>query len=133
MELAKLEPGVTSPARITGGRMFVASIGAGLSFIPRVGHTRVTVDGANITTPQTAGVLFNVSQEAVQEFQIATVNFDASTSMTTNGAINIVTRSGSNDFRGAGFYFYRDHHLAAYSGLRGDPRRPRHVDRPREP
>ena len=124
LELARLEPGVTGPGRQTGGRMFVASLGAGLNFIPRVGHTRVTVDGANITTPGTAGVLFNVSQEAVQEFQIATVNFDASTSMTTNGAINIVTRSGSNDIRGAGFYFYRDHHLAAYPGLRRDPDNP---------
>ena len=124
LELARLEPGVTGPGRQTGGRMFVASLGAGLNFIPRVGHTRVTVDGANITTPGTAGVLFNVSQEAVQEFQIATVNFDASTSMTTNGAINIVTRSGSNDIRGAGFYFYRDHHLAAYPALRRDPDNP---------
>jgi hypothetical protein len=43
---------------------------------------------------------------------------------TTNGAVNIVTRAGSNDFRGSGFAFYRDHHLAAYPGLSRDRRNP---------
>src|SRR5262249_46918492 len=48
-------------------------------------------------------------------------DFDLSTNLTSNGAINIVTRSGGNDFHGGGFYFYRDHNLAAYPGLRHDP------------
>ena len=114
LELAKLEPGVTNPLRLPDNRTFVAPLGAGLQTIPRIGSTRVTVDGASITTPTTVGTVLQVSQDAVQEFQIATVNFDASTSMTSNGAINVVTRSGSNQVRGAGFYFYRDHNLAAY-------------------
>jgi hypothetical protein len=42
--------------------------------------------------------------------------------MTTNGSVNIVTRSGSNAFHGSAFAFYRDHHLAAYPGLSRDPR-----------
>jgi hypothetical protein len=120
LELAKLEPGVTNPARLPDNRSFVAPLGAGLQTIPRIGNTRVTVDGASITTPTTVGTVLQVSQDAVQEFQIATVNFDPSTSMTSNGAINIVTRSGSNEVRGAGFYFYRDHNLAAYPGLQRD-------------
>ncbi len=35
-----------------------------------------------------------------------------------------MTRSGANTFQGSGFYFYRDHHLAAYPGLTRDPRNP---------
>lgn len=121
IELARLEPGVTSPNRLADGRVFVAPLGAGFQTIPRVGSTRVTVDGASITTPGTAGVLLQVSQDVVQEFQISTVNFDLATSLTTNGAVNIVTRSGGNAYRGSGFLFYRDHHMAAYPALRRDP------------
>jgi Carboxypeptidase regulatory-like domain len=120
LELAKLEPGVI-PTRLGDGRVFVASLGGGLQTIPRIGATRVTVDGAIISTPGTVGVLLQVSQDVVQEFQIATVNFDSSSGLTSNGAINIATRSGSNDYQGGGFYFYRDHHLAAYPGLARDP------------
>ena len=57
------------------------------------------------------------SQEVVQEFQISTANFDLSTGITAFGAINVVTRSGSNDFRGAGYLYFRDHNLAAYPSL----------------
>ena len=121
LELAKLEPGVTNPARLPDGRVFVGSLGGGLQTIPRIGSTRVTVDGASISTPGTVGILLQISQDAVQEFQMSTVNFDPSTSLTSNGAINIVTRSGGNAYHGSGFYFHRDHHLAAYPALRRDP------------
>jgi Carboxypeptidase regulatory-like domain len=124
LELAKLEPGVTSPVQLSDNRTFVSLLGAGLQTIPRIGYTRVTVDGVSITTPATIGTLLQVSQDVVQEFQISTVNFDPATSLTSNGAINIVTRSGGNQYRGSGFSFYRDHNLAAYPGLSRDARNP---------
>ncbi len=124
LELAKLEPGVTNPTRLGDNRVFIASLGSGLQTIPRVGYSRVTVDGANIVSAGTAGVHFQVSQDVVQEFQISTVNFDQATSLSSNGAINIVTRSGGNDYRGSGFFFYRDDNLAAYPGLGRDPNNP---------
>jgi hypothetical protein len=124
LELAKLEPGVT-PSRLSDGRTFVSFLGAGLQTVPRIGFTRVTVDGVNITTPGTAGVLLQVSPDVVQEFQIASVNFDVATSLTSNGAINIVTRSGTNEAHGNGFYVFRNDDLAAYPGLRRDPLNPR--------
>ena len=123
LELAKLEPGVI-PSRLGDGRTFVSSLGAGVQTIPRVGSTRVTVDGVNVTTPGTAGVLLQISPDVIQEFQIATVNFDAATSLTTNGAINIVTRSGTNQYRGGGFYFSRGDRFAAYPSLRRNPANP---------
>jgi hypothetical protein len=124
LELAKLEPGITNPARLGDGRVFVSPLGAGLQTIPRIGTTRVTVDGASITTPGTVGVLLQISQDIVQEFQTSTVTFDLASSLTSNGAINIVTRSGGNGFHGNAFYFYRDHHLAAYPALGRDPSNP---------
>lgn len=124
LELAKLEPGVTNPARLNDNRVFVSFLGSGLQTVPRVGYSRVTVDGASITIPGHSGVIFQVSQEVVQEFQLSTVNFDVSTSLASNGAINIVTRSGGNDYHGDVFFFFRDQHLAAYPGLRRDASNP---------
>ena len=124
LDLAKLEPGVTNPIRGGNNRVFVPLLGAGLQTPPRIGYTRATVDGGDINLIGTPGTVLQVSQEAVQEFQIATVNFDLATSLTTDGAINIVTRSGGNAFHGSGFYFYRDHNIAAYPGLQRDPTNP---------
>ena len=120
LELAKLEPGVTSPVRGAFNRTFVPALGAGVQTIPRIGFTRTTVDGASIHPPGTIGSSFHVSQEVVQEFQMSTVNFDLTTSPTTIAALNIVTRAGGNETHGSGFSFYRDHHLAAYPGLGRD-------------
>jgi hypothetical protein len=125
LDLARLEPGVTNPVRGTNNRVFVSTLGAGLQNSPRIGYTRVTIDGANINITGTIGAALQASQEVVQEFQISTVNFDLSTSLTTNGAINIVTRSGGNDLRGSLFYYFRDHKLSAYPALRRDPTNPR--------
>jgi carboxypeptidase family protein len=124
LDLARLEPGVTNPVRGTNNRTFVAALGSGLQTVPRVGFTQITVDGASITVLHTIGAGMQVSQEAVQEFQMSTANFDLSTGVTTNGAINIVTRSGGNEYHGEAFSAYRDHHLAAYPVLRRDPNNP---------
>jgi hypothetical protein len=124
LELAKLEPGVTSPVRGAFNRTFVPSLGAGVQTIPRIGFTRTTVDGASIHPPGTIGSSFQISQEVVQEFQMSTVNFDLTTSPTTIAALNIVTRAGGNETHGNGFSFYRDHNLAAYPGLGRDPFNP---------
>src|SRR5947209_4797157 len=124
LDLAKLEPGVTNPVRGTNNRIFVPLLGAGLQNSPRIGFTRVTVDGGAINLGGTIGAALQVSQEAVQEFQLSTVNFDLATSVTSDGAINIVTRSGGKDFHGSGFFFYRDHNLSAYPGLSRDASNP---------
>ena len=64
------------------------------------------------------------SQEGVEEFQVSTVNFDLSTGATASGAVNVATRSGTNQFHGSGFLFFRDHHLSAYPALHRNPFNP---------
>lgn len=65
-----------------------------------------------------------LSQEVVQEFQVTTVNLDLTTGITNGAAINVATRSGGNELHGTGFYFLRDHNLAAYPALNRDPANP---------
>ena len=124
LELAKLEPGVQPPSRSVDGRTLVPVLGAPGGGGTSGSGTRVTIDGGSIMTPGYAGSRMGFSQESVQEFQISTMNFDLSTGITTSGAINVVTRSGGNDFHGAAFYFFRDHNLAAYPALNRDPANP---------
>ncbi|HKZ79674.1 MAG TPA: carboxypeptidase regulatory-like domain-containing protein [Pyrinomonadaceae bacterium] len=122
LELAKLEPGVTTPVRTTGNRTFVPVLGSPAAL--NGSHTRVTVDGGSIMAVFVSGSAMGFSQDVVREFQLTFANFELSTGQTASGAINIVTRSGGNEFHGEGFYLYRDHNLAAYPALNRDPTNP---------
>lgn len=115
LNLAFLEPGVTvSPGSTSQyNALFSISILGGDS-----GKTAITVDGGNTRNAIEGGSSMNFSQEVVQEFQLSSANFDLSTGITSVGAVNIVTRSGSNDFHGSGYFFFRDHNMSAYPGLK---------------
>jgi hypothetical protein len=118
LELAKLEPGVQPPTRASSNRTFVPALGQPQGNNGR--GTRVTVDGGSIMAVGNGGSAMGFSQEVVHEFQITTVNFDLTTGLTNGAAINVATRSGGNQMHGTGFYFFRDHTLAAYPALKRD-------------
>ncbi len=50
----------------------------------------------------------NISQDAVQEFQVLSNNYSAEFGRAIGGVVNTVTRSGSNELHGTAFWFYRD-------------------------
>ena len=114
LSLATLEPAMTVGAGQQAqfnALVTVSALGGG------GGGLLVTVDGGNINDEMEGNTSMNFSQEVVQEFQLATVNYDNATGITATGSINIVTRSGGNDFHGSAYYYYRDHNTAAYPGL----------------
>jgi hypothetical protein len=73
----------------------------------------VNVDGADATDNSVNGVRSTVSQEAVQEFQIITNSYAAEYGRASGGVVNIITRSGSNDFHGDVFGYLRNRNFQA--------------------
>ena len=69
--------------------------------------TLVQVDGADNTDNSVNASRSTVSQEAVQEFQVATNSYAPEFGRATGGIINVVTKGGTNDFRGNIFGFLR--------------------------
>ncbi len=110
LQLALLEPGVGVSVSNPGNAnsLFNVSIGGADSAL-----TRITVDGGSVLDPVTGGAAQNFSTESIQEFQISTFSFDLSTGVTSVGAVNIVSRTGTNALHGTAFLFFRDHSLAA--------------------
>jgi Carboxypeptidase regulatory-like domain/TonB dependent receptor len=73
----------------------------------------VNVDGADATDNSINGVRSTVSQEGVQEFQIITNGYAAEYGRASGGVVNIITRSGSNDFHGDVFGYLRNRNFQA--------------------
>jgi hypothetical protein len=55
----------------------------------------------------------NISQDAVQEFQVLSNNYSAEFGRAVGGVVNTVTRSGGNQVHGTAFWFYRDQNFNA--------------------
>ena len=112
LDLAQLEPGVQIQ---DGGNFDPTKNGfSSISFGGRFGRTaRIEVDGIDVSDEEVGTTTENIPASAIGEFQIQQSSLDLSTELTSSGAVNVVTRSGTNSYHGQGFYLFRDHRIAA--------------------
>ncbi len=100
--LLSLQPGVTPDGAVTGGRQDQANI---------------TLDGVDVNDQQTglniaqtsafASVL-RVTPDSIEEFRVTTLNPDATKGRSAGAQISLVTKSGTNQYRGNLFEYHRN-------------------------
>jgi hypothetical protein len=73
----------------------------------------LTIDGLDNNDDRAARERFQPSLEAVVEVQVITNQFSAEYGRASGGRVNLRTRSGSKQFQGRAFYFFRDEALNA--------------------
>jgi hypothetical protein len=112
LDLAQLEPGV----QIQDGQNFDPTKAgySSISFGGRFGRTaRVNVDGVDVSDETVGTTTADIPASAIDEFQISQSSLDLSQDLTSSGAVNVTTRSGTNTLHGEAFGFFRDHSMAA--------------------
>src|SRR5271157_5099716 len=112
LDLAQLEPGV----QIQDGTNFdPTKVGySSISFGGRFGRSaRIEVDGLDVSDETVGTTTQNIPASGIQEFQIEQSSLDLSTELTSSGAVNVTTKSGTNRYHGEGYYAFRDQTLDA--------------------
>jgi hypothetical protein len=112
LDLAQLEPGV----QIQEGSTFDPTKNgfSSISFQGRFGRTaRIEVDGVDVSDETVGTTTQNIPASAIQEFQLSQSSLDLSTELTSSGAVNVTTRSGSNAVHGEAFGLFRGNQIAA--------------------
>ena len=103
--LAYLAPGVkqTDSYDPTKNRYAILSVnGAGGR------NVNVTVNGVDNKDNTVGGPVMQLPLEAVQEYHISTQRFSAENGRSEGAAINMITKSGTNQFHGSAFGLFRD-------------------------
>lgn len=94
--LLSLQAGVTPDGSVSGGRADQANI---------------TLDGVDVNNQQNAGAfesVLRVNPDSVDEFRVTTLNSDATKGRSSGAQISLITKSGSNDWRGALYWYHRN-------------------------
>jgi hypothetical protein len=135
MDLAYLAPGVSQP---TGnaygpGQTITNSTDNFISEGSRNAQSDILLDGVSTTNyDQNSGFvdsLYLPGVDAIQEFKIQETNFSAEFGFSGATVINVVTRSGTNQYHGSLFEFWRNNILNTnnhFDGIQGIPVQPYH-------
>jgi hypothetical protein len=109
--LARLAPGMAYTGDLKFSRPFDNAGTTNVVADGAPGVNEFTLDGS----PNMASgnrVAFVPPSDAVQEFKVESATFDAQQGHTAGATINVAIKSGTNNFRGTGYFFYRDDSLS---------------------
>ena len=109
LDILNFQPGVTNGANTGGGVHVNGSRDRAFNF---------TLDGIDINESTAGGSNFTPlrpNPDSIQEFQVVTSGFTAELGRSSGAQVTLVTRSGTNDFRGTLFEFYQSKGMMARS------------------
>jgi hypothetical protein len=114
-DLAMLTPGVSQPPASVFGPNNMAN-----NFVSNGGRNAtadILIDGTSSTAPeqntQIMNPLYTPSVDAVQEFKVEQNDFSADKGFSGNTIIDVIMRSGTNQFHGSAYEFLRNSNLNA--------------------
>jgi len=124
LDLVKLVPGVVSTVNLqTAGTTGLGSIAANGA---RANQNQLTINGiGDVDTGSNTTQNITLSLDSVQEFKILTSAYQAEYGRSSGAQISVVTKSGSSDFHGTGYWFHRNEGLNAnnwMNNFKGLPR-----------
>jgi hypothetical protein len=84
----------------------------------RVRSNNFMLDGQDVNDPSVTGLGQGINnQDIVQEFRVITNQFNAEYGRAAGSVINIVTKSGTNDYHGSAFWFHNNNRLNSRNNL----------------
>jgi outer membrane receptor protein involved in Fe transport len=120
-DFALLTPGVAT-SRTSLGSTFTEYEATQISFGGmRSFNNQVTVDGAEFINVLTGVQRSTPPQESVQEFRVVNSSFGTEYGRALGGIVNIVTKSGGNDFHGSVYEYLQNNATDARSVLQPAP------------
>ena len=111
LHLALLLPGVAPP--VAGSQLSTRGTFAMHANGGREEANNFLLDGVDNNDSDTRGYVLQPSVDAIQEFKIATNSYSAEYGSAAAGQVNIITRSGTNQFHGAIYDYLRNRDLDA--------------------
>ncbi len=107
LSLVSLSAGVAQPPPTTAGPSFPRINGG------RPRTNEYLFDGISVLQPEPGQVAFFPIPEAIQEFKVEVNSPSAEFGRFNGGVVNLTTKSGTNDFHGTAFEFFRNEVLNA--------------------
>ncbi len=118
IDFALLAPGVTVGETTSGSTDVIIEPVTKISFAGQnIHYNLVAIDGADNMSTASGIQKTTPSQEAVQEFRVINTQFSTEAGRAAGGIVNIITKSGTNDWHGAAYWFHRNDAVDARSIL----------------
>src|SRR5438477_104780 len=83
-------------------------------------NVNVTVNGIDNKDNTVGGPVMQLPLGAVEEFNISTQRFSAANGRSEGAAINVITKSGTNQFHGSAYGFFRNEAFNTKNALEGE-------------
>ncbi len=118
IDFALLAPGVTIGDTTSGSTDVIVEPVTKLSFAGQNIHFNfIAVDGADDISTASGIQRGTPPQESVEEFRVINTDYSTEFGRATAGIVNIITKSGSNNWHGSAYEYFRNDALDAISEL----------------